>query len=66
MNAQMLKEKIKKKGMNVEMLAEKIGIDKSTMYRKLNMDISTTVAEAVKIKEVLALTAEDTKDIFFG
>ena len=66
MNAEMLKKRIKDKGMNVEALAEKIGIDKSTMYRKINKDISTTIAEAAKIKDVLALTEEDTKNIFFG
>lgn len=66
MNVAMLKKKIGERGFNVETLAEKIGIDRSTMYRKLNGDISTTVAEAVKIKDVLGLTNEDARSIFFG
>lgn len=66
MNVAMLKKKIGERGINVETLAEKIGIDRSTMYRKLNADISTTVAEAVKIKDALGLTNEEARSIFFG
>lgn len=66
MDVTMLKKKIGERGINVETLAEKIGIDRSTMYRKLNADISTTVAEAVKIKDVLGLTNEEARSIFFG
>lgn len=66
MNNAMLKEKIKERGINVETLAEKIGIDRSTMYRKINSDINTTVAEAIKIKDALGLTNEEARLIFFG
>ena len=66
MNVKMLKDKIAEKGMNVEQLAKKIGIDRSTMYRKINADISTTVAEAIKIKDALGLTNEEARSIFFG
>ena len=66
MNVQMLKDKINAKGYNVETLAEKIGIDRSTMYRKLNGDISTTVKEAVMIRDALGLTNDEAKSIFFG
>ena len=66
MNVPMLKKKIGEKGMNVETLAEKVGIDRSTMYRKLNGSISTTVSEANRIKEVLGLTNDEARAIFFG
>lgn len=66
MNVQMLKKKIKDKGYNVERLAEKIGIDRSTLYRKLNCDVPTTVKEAVMIRDVLGLTNDEAKYIFFG
>lgn len=66
MNAQLLKNKIKENGMNVETFASKIGINKSTMYRKLNLDIDTTVAEANEMKRVLSLSKEDAEAIFFS
>lgn len=65
MNVVMLKKKIKERGMNVEQLAVKIGIDRSTLYRKLNLDVSTTVSEAIKIKDSLGLTNEEARSIFF-
>lgn len=65
MNIAMLKKKIDERGINVETLAKKIGINRSTMYRKLNSDISTTVAEAIKIKNALGLTNEEARSIFF-
>lgn len=66
MNTSLLKKKMDERGINVETLAEKIGIDRSTMYRKLNADVNTTIAEAIKIKEALALTNEEAGSIFFG
>ena len=65
MNVQKLKDKILERGINVETLASKIGIDRSTMYRKIKLDISTTVADAVKIKNALGLTDEEARSIFF-
>jgi predicted transcriptional regulator len=66
MKLNMLKGKIVEKGMNVETLAEKIGIDRSSMYRKLNNFEKITIGEAQKIKDVLNLSDEDAKTIFFG
>lgn len=66
MNIPMLKQKIKERGINVETLAKKIGINRSTMYRKLNEDISITMTEANKIKEILCLTNEEASAIFFA
>ena len=66
MKLNLLKGKIVEKGMNVESLAEKIGIDRSSMYRKLNNFEKITIGEAQKIKVVLNLSDEDAKTIFFG
>ena len=66
MNIQKLKGKITERGLNVESLAAEIGIDKSTLYRKLNAGEKFTIGDAQKIKESLALTDEEANDIFFG
>ena len=65
-NVNKLKGKIVEQGMNVEKLAKKIGIDKSTLYRKLQDEgESITIKEASLIIEVLKLTAEEAHSIFF-
>lgn len=61
-----LKAKIIEKGMNVEKLAEAIGIDRSGLYRRLNNFEKFTIGEANRIKEVLELTNEEATDIFFS
>lgn len=66
MNIQKLKGKIVEKGMNVEALASAIGVDRATMYRKLNAGEKISVGEANKIRDVLELTIEDAIEIFFG
>lgn len=59
-----LKARIVEKGMNVETLAEKIGVDRTTLYRKLNNFDKITIGEANRIKSVLALTNEEACLIF--
>lgn len=66
MNLFKLKAKIIEKGMNVEKLAEAIGIDRSGLYRRLNHFEKFTIGEANRIKEVLELTNEEATDIFFS
>lgn len=66
MNINKLKGKIVEEGMNVETLAERIGIDRSSMYRKLNNFEKITIGEANKIKAVLNLSNEDATDIFLA
>lgn len=66
MNINKLKAKIVENGMNVEKLAELIGIDRSSMYRKLNNFERITIGEANRIKAALDLTDEDANDIFFA
>lgn len=66
MNIQKLKGKIVERGMNVEALADKLGIDRSTLYRKLNAGEKFTIGEAQKIKASLDLTDNEASDIFFS
>ena len=66
MNVNKLKGKIVEKGLSVELLAESIGVDRSSLYRKLNNGDKITIGEAVKIKDALDLSAEDAADIFLA
>lgn len=66
MNINKLKSKIVEKGINVETLAELIGIDRSSMYRKLNNFEKITIGEANRIKTALELTDEEANNIFFA
>lgn len=66
MNINKLKGKIIENGMNVEALAEKLGITGSSMYRKLNNADKITIGEACKIKSALNLSAEEACDIFLS
>lgn len=66
MDLNRLKGKIVEKGWNVETLAEQIGIDRSSMYRKLNNFEKITIGEARKITSALDLSNEEASSIFLG
>jgi plasmid maintenance system antidote protein VapI len=66
MNAKVLKGEIVAKGMNVETLAHKIGVDRSSMYRKLNNFEKITIGEAQRIKDALGLSDEKATEIFLA
>ena len=62
-----LKQIAKEKDMNLEQLAEEIGINRATMYRKIAKDGEVfTLKEAKKISRVLGLSIETASDIFFA
>lgn len=66
-NVNKLKGLLVEKGLNVEFLAEKIDVDRSTLYRRLTENGSTfTINEADKIVKVLDLTCEEATSIFFA
>lgn len=67
MNVNKLKAKMVEKGLNVTMVAERIGIDRSSLYRKLNNEGETlTVKEAKAIVQVLDIPPLEAAHIFFG
>lgn len=66
MNGNKLKAKIIERGLNVEGFASLIGMDRSSLYRKLNNSQKITIEEAVRIKETLEMTNEEASAIFFG
>lgn len=54
------------KGITQEKLAEIIGINRTTLIRKMKNDgLQFTVEEVQKIASALALTAQEVLDIFF-
>lgn len=61
-----LKNAIRKRNTTLEKLADAIGIDSSTLYRKMRRNGETfTIGEAERIKQHLKLTKKDAVDIFF-
>lgn len=66
-NVNKLKGKIIERGMNVSELALKIGIDRTTLYRKLNSDGKNfTIEEADLIANELDLSCSEANAIFFS
>jgi len=66
-NVNKLKGRIVEKGFNVDGLTEKIGMDRSTFYRKLNQKGETfSIKEANLICKELDLTPAEAMAIFFS
>lgn len=67
-NANKLRGKIVENGLTVEAVAEQMGMDRSTLYRKMRPDTGTsfTVGEARAIGRILKLSAQDVMAIFFS
>ena len=66
MNINKLKGKIVEKEMNVETLAAAIGVDRSSLYRKLTNGEKITIGEAMRIKTALGLTGDEAYEIFLA
>lgn len=66
MNVAKLKAKIVENEMNVEGLADKIGMDRSALYRRLNDAEKITIGEALKMKDALGMTNKEANDIFLA
>lgn len=68
MNVNKLRGKIVENGMTIEKFAERIGINRSTLYRRLGGGTCErfTVGEVRQMSEVLNLSSQDVVDIFFG
>lgn len=65
MNIPKLRGKMVEVGYSVESLAAKMGIDKSTLYRKLDNGEKFTIGEALEIRAALDLTSDEASAIFF-
>lgn len=62
-----LKIEIKKRGMTVPAIANKLRLSPSTLYRKLqNGGESLTVGETAQITDILSLSTKRANEIFFG
>ena len=66
MNMHKLRAKIIEAELNVEELAEIIGISAPTLYRRLRTPLKMTIGDVIKIKDVLGLTNEEALDIFLA
>lgn len=66
-NAKELKLEIRKNGTTQEELAQKVGMDPSTLNRKINNNNAVlTVDEAQKIAVILKIPRENLINIFFA
>ena len=66
-NVNKLRGKIVEQGITVEKLASQIGIDRSTLYRKMNNEgESFTIKEANLICKALNLNGQEATAIFFS
>ena len=66
-NVNKLKGKIIENGLTVSALAEKIGVDRATLYRKMSNNGDTMlVKDANNIAAALKLTADEAMAIFFS
>ena len=64
-NINKLKGKITENGLTIGQLAEKIGVDKSTLYRKFAGNGNNfSISEADSIVKILCLDANEAQSIF--
>ena len=66
MNATKLKNKMTANGLTISATAELMGVNKSTLYRKLNGREKLTINDAVQLKELLELTDLEALSIFLS
>ncbi len=62
-NKKLFKSKLALKGVTMKMLADVLGIDESTLYRKVNNDGSFTRQEMNKIIDFLEM--DEPMEVFF-
>lgn len=61
-----LRKKIKESGMTIVAIAEKSGIDRATLYNRLNKKGEFTASEIVGLSTVLRLSKPDRDKIFLS
>lgn len=65
-NRNKLRGKMVEMDISVGSMAQKIGISPATLYRKTIGESEFTRTEIQKIAEILSLTMQEVKDIFFA
>ncbi len=60
-----LKAEVVRKGLTLGELADLVGMQRTTLWRRLNDPASFTVGEVKKLKETLELNGQRILDIFF-
>ncbi|MFD1464988.1 XRE family transcriptional regulator [Lapidilactobacillus mulanensis] len=66
MNLKRLQDKIVEQNLTQDYIAQELGINKSTLYRKVKRGTNGfTIGEVGQIKSILELSTEETMDIFF-
>lgn len=66
-NINKLRGKIIENGLSVKDLADKLEMDRSTLYRKMNSEGDTmTISDAEKISKILDLSLDEVNSIFFS
>ena len=66
MNTDLIIDKILEKGMDFGKIANLLGIDKITLYRKLANSEPITIREAEILKDILDLTNMEALEIFLN
>lgn len=66
MDANKLKAKMIINGLTIATTAELMGVNKSTLYRKLSGRKKLTISDAVLLKDLLGLTDLEALDIFLS
>ena len=61
-----IKSKLVLLGKNVDWLAERLGISRTALYKKLNGTTRFTLDEARMITDALDLNTDEVMEIFFG
>lgn len=64
-DTKLLRRKIEERDMNVADVANLIGLDKATLYRRLSDAESFTIGEVSRIKSALNLSQDEAVSIFF-
>ncbi len=66
-NTELLRQKMKEQNIGPDQVSEKMGIDRSTFYRKMNAGgVKFTIGEVQRIIAVLELSDSDAANIFFS
>lgn len=65
-NVNKLRGRMVELGVTVRLLAQRMGVNYSSLYRRLKEPESFTIGEATKIKSILELSSEQATDIFFA